>query len=659
MYKTILFILLGLLLTSSVFANDCYPPAISNLPASISESHCSTIAFDFDAQLDPLDNQSNIITFTSSIGTIDSDGLWTYDPLDTDVHNPPELIITVSNGTCETQYPIPFEVTNQAPVITNCLDQINLCLLNRYVIQYMTADDECDDIRWFIKSYDGGAIAIIDSITGGLIIEESNPGSYILELFATDHIDTSYCNINIGAMSCSPNGEIGLTVSNDNFLGQTAEVTIYGWYYALGEVNLSLAYYANALSVVNVIPIELEEEGKNWEYFQYKVYQTNYTSENNPINLLKIKGVANFNNIYVSQNIAIIKFLITNDPIFECAYIPVNFFWESCNDNIITYLDNHKVVSDYVYTNNHSNEISDSTTGYPTLTGVQGIAGCDNGDEIIYSHTLDFGGAGIDIACVDPVPRRGDINLNGVPYEIADAVLLTNFFIKGIIVFDINPNAQLEQSDINADGYKATIADLVYLYRVIFGEVYSYPKLSSFQTKISHNNGIVNVRDEISAAFIISKGNAQPELIAQNMTLEYRYDNANDQTRILIYSTNTENSFVGDFLRLENEISSIELASKDGAVVTYDLLPSQVLLHQNHPNPFNPTTTISFDLPQAAFASITIYNITGQKVNEFSREFSAGLNQIEWDGTDYASGIYYYKIETEGFAQTKKMMLIK
>lgn len=197
MYKNLLFILIGLFLTSSVSAYDCYPPGISNLPPSISESHCSTIAFDFDAQLDPLDNQSNQITYSSTIGSIDSDGLWTYDPVDADVHNPPELIITVSNGTCENQYPIPFEVTNQAPVITNCPSSVSICSGNRYPFLWMEGEDDCDEIRWHMTGYTGYSTATIDSITGGLIVDEYNCGNYDIEFIATDNIDTTYCSIQV------------------------------------------------------------------------------------------------------------------------------------------------------------------------------------------------------------------------------------------------------------------------------------------------------------------------------------------------------------------------------------------------------------------------------------------------------------------------------
>ena len=114
----------------------------------------------------------------------------------------------------------------------------------------------------------------------------------------------------------------------------------------------------------------------------------------------------------LGQYLANIKLLITNDPKFECEFLPISFFWESCKDNIITFRDKYKIVSDYVFTPNHTEESTDSTTGYPTYTGVQGIASCDDTDNYTYSHKLIFGSGGIDIACLDPVCRGGGISIS-------------------------------------------------------------------------------------------------------------------------------------------------------------------------------------------------------------------------------------------------------
>jgi hypothetical protein len=88
-------------------------------------------------------------------------------------------------------------------------------------------------------------------------------------------------------------------------------------------------------------------------------------------------------------------------------------------------------------------------------------------------------------------------------------------------------------------------------------------------------------------------------------------------------------------------------------------LPKTYSLAQNYPNPFNPTTTIEFAMPVAGKYDLTIYNVIGQVVDEFSGTGIAGTNTIEWDASSRASGVYFYKLDAGNFSQTRKMMLVK
>ncbi len=88
-------------------------------------------------------------------------------------------------------------------------------------------------------------------------------------------------------------------------------------------------------------------------------------------------------------------------------------------------------------------------------------------------------------------------------------------------------------------------------------------------------------------------------------------------------------------------------------------LPKTYSLQQNYPNPFNPTTTIEFAMPVAGKYDLTIYNVIGQVVDQFSGTGVAGTNTIEWDASDKASGVYFYKLDAGSFTQTRKMMLVK
>ena len=83
-------------------------------------------------------------------------------------------------------------------------------------------------------------------------------------------------------------------------------------------------------------------------------------------------------------------------------------------------------------------------------------------------------------------------------------------------------------------------------------------------------------------------------------------------------------------------------------------------LYQNYPNPFNPTTKIKYELPFDGNVAIKIYDIAGRVVmNLLNEKKSAGSYEVIFDGSNFASGIYYYRIESGNFSQVRKMILIK
>jgi hypothetical protein len=88
--------------------------------------------------------------------------------------------------------------------------------------------------------------------------------------------------------------------------------------------------------------------------------------------------------------------------------------------------------------------------------------------------------------------------------------------------------------------------------------------------------------------------------------------------------------------------------------------PSYYKLYQNFPNPFNPSTIISFDIPSASFVVLTIYDASGRALQTLiNRPFTAGHYETEWNASNYSSGIYFYKLEAGNYAETRKMILLK
>ena len=88
--------------------------------------------------------------------------------------------------------------------------------------------------------------------------------------------------------------------------------------------------------------------------------------------------------------------------------------------------------------------------------------------------------------------------------------------------------------------------------------------------------------------------------------------------------------------------------------------PKDFALYQNYPNPFNPSTTIKFALPVKTNLSLNVYNTLGEKVAEiFKGEMEDGYHEIMFNASGLSSGIYFYKIESENYSATKKLMLLK
>ena len=89
-------------------------------------------------------------------------------------------------------------------------------------------------------------------------------------------------------------------------------------------------------------------------------------------------------------------------------------------------------------------------------------------------------------------------------------------------------------------------------------------------------------------------------------------------------------------------------------------IPNVYSLSQNYPNPFNPTTKINFALPKQGLVTLKIYDVLGREVRTLVNEVkSAGSYTVDFNASEFSSGVYFYRLQSEGFTDIKKMMLIK
>ena len=90
------------------------------------------------------------------------------------------------------------------------------------------------------------------------------------------------------------------------------------------------------------------------------------------------------------------------------------------------------------------------------------------------------------------------------------------------------------------------------------------------------------------------------------------------------------------------------------------LSPDRFTLYPNYPNPFNPLTTISYDLPEAANVTLSIYTLGGQWVTSLIKTYQhAGHYELIWEGQKHSTGTYVYRLDAGSFTDTKRMTLVR
>jgi hypothetical protein len=304
-------------------------------------------------------------------------------------------------------------------------------------------------------------------------------------------------------------------------------------------------------------------------------------------------------------------------------------------------------------------------------------------------RALMFRNGGVDIECADSIDARGDLNLNGFGYEIADAVMFTNYFISGLAAFGdpITESMKIEgsiaASDVNADGIRLSVADLVYLIRVIQGDAQPYAKLvaggdMTMSSQVMNEEMTVRYTSGIDAGaallvFDINGTVGTPRVGNGAAGMDILSGVSGNELRVLVYNignaaitAGTDNVLMTIPVDGSITLRDVEVADYYGATmnVSTRALPSRYDVAQNYPNPFNPTTTIALSLPVAGDYTLAIYNVAGQLIRTFDGSTSAGVVSIVWDGKDasgstVASGMYFYKATIGNFTATKKMVLMK
>jgi hypothetical protein len=416
-----------------------------------------------------------------------------------------------------------------------------------------------------------------------------------------------------------------------------------------------------------------------WEFFTYRY--VNNCGGGCPSGLIRVVGIADENNgpehpavgaqLLANGDVMFtLDFLVTSNYNYAGQFVPVNFYWMDCGDNTIAMqkrtdeaAGGHNIktamsMEVWHYVGAPWLEVTDEFFGFPTHYGAQWECFCDpqnppaDPDKCPIAFIKFFGG-GFDIITMEDLDDRGDVNLNGVSNEIADAVVFTNYFIYGANAFAINYEGQKAATEVNGDGIALTVADLVYLIRIIVGDVMPLPKVAPNVTLNVSSGSVVSVDAEIGAAQFVFAGNVDVTPLTNMDMISHQRDG---NTYVLVYSFDQNVTASGDILNANGQLISVEAADYNGNAFKTAIMPRDLVV-KSFPNPFNPVATISMTLPIASDWTITIYNVVGQKVTQFSG-FDQQVN-VKWDASNEASGIYFYKAEAGSSSVTKKMVLLK
>ena len=230
-----------------------------------------------------------------------------------------------------------------------------------------------------------------------------------------------------------------------------------------------------------------------------------------------------------------------------------------------------------------------------------------------------------------------------------------------VVTTNFNTTTRVYSATINA----TAVTNLSAQYKICYvltedNVVYPQNFYASCGTAGYHND---YVHDDIARIVPVPTGENintgtwnQNQMISKtvNITLDTAWVASNCRVNIIVYKDSSNLFFA------EVEQGTKQAVTGMVGISNTNEIPAVYSLSQNYPNPFNPVTNIQFSIPKDGFVSLKIYNSGGQLVDVYTEGFmSAATYNADFDGTNLASGIYFYTLTAGTFTETKKMILVK
>lgn len=213
-----------------------------------------------------------------------------------------------------------------------------------------------------------------------------------------------------------------------------------------------------------------------------------------------------------------------------------------------------------------------------------------------------------------------------------------------------------------------------YTFRIYqLGDCFGYPSYSAYSSK-NIFFGRVNVTKykdtTLTVTAIGCEGLAISRIISTHADFNVKqtsgYIFAFPFIDTIRFSPSTTGSISGNLIVYSGSPTSPDTIKLSGIgdpatnVEKFSDIPSTLSLSQNYPNPFNPTTTIEFALPQSQFVKLTIYNMLGEEMETLVNDrFLLGRYKVDWNASNFNTGIYFCRLQAGNFIETKKLILLK
>ncbi len=467
----------------------------------------------------------------------------------------------------------------------------------------------------------------------------------------------------------------------------------------------------------------LDKSGCDWKYFTYKIVQTATSPGDCPLTILQVKAAVDSStnsrrkatSVPDGGELVRLKMYVTADRTYEGTYSPVRFCWTECTDNAFissrrdSLFVSRRVIDMPGWQDGRDSLRLDEITGadcqfWPHFGGICGD--CDSlraGQQV--AHLVDFENGGVDVIGLD-VDIRGllDLNLNGTDNEIGDAKLLADLLRRGaessiwsdtfqlnsmqdwsLGISDHKPQHDAmtevawECSDVNRDGRPMTIADLVFLRRIIVGdEVWGRkPEFTSDSAFISFANGDLSVESRSNVAGVIAVFNCDSVCTAISQSalpITSFYDTTARELRVLgvcdadgpdsgrlaecrnIYLPAGHNKLLT--IGGNAKLVAVQLSDNNGSLLyTYpDSIPPPFISTSSNDWltwPGRKDAKIAFYLPRLTEWSIEVFGVRGAAQSLSGRD--VGFKEIKFDATNWCPGPCSYHFKAGTYTVTRSL----